>query len=404
MSAPRILFIWDDIGQYGGVRTFLLNCLNDLPHIGFEVALFDLADKPVEIDEEVQGLASMIQPLRRSRMDSERSLQRHLHQAIRAFDPGLLVFVEWRHAEDVLACVPKSLPAINFCLVDRPDQTYYDYAKALVSRMELILGNSYRITRRLRETLDETWHPRIGELFIGVQVPENWSLEVMRGGRMRLVYMSRLNREQKRAQDLIPFVQAMEASKIPYELVIVGQGDVYEAVATALAAAIEQGRVVMTGSLPYPEAMQHFVGSDVFLLFSEYEGMPLVLFHALADGVVPVVSAVPSGVEEVIRHDENGLLFPVGDAARAAAEVVALYQEPARLARLKTEARRQGEQHSIQVTLAEFRKIVQGLFGTFPGPVDWSRYRLPGNPGKTWKARLAWYVPGCILNHLRRGS
>lgn len=401
MHPQRILFIWDDIGQYGGVRTFLLNCLNYLPQEGYDVALFDLADTEMEIDEETRPLASMMHALHRKRGDSERSFQRHLSRAIRTFDPGLLVFVEWRHAEDVLACVPGNLPAINFCLVDRPDQTYYDYAKVLVSRLELILGNSCRITQRLRENLDDKWHTRVGELFIGVQVPENWQLEVMREGRIRIVYMSRLNREQKNAQDLIPFARAMERSGIPYELVIVGHGDAYDEIAASLIDPIEAGHVMLAGSLPYAEAMQHFVGSDVFVLFSAYEGMPLVLFHALAEGVVPVVASGPSGVAEVISHDENGLLFPVGDAARAAAEVLDLCRDPERLARLKTAARRQGEQHSIQVTLAEFRRILDGLFTRFPGPVDWSGFQLPGNPGKTWKSRLAWHLPGNLCNRLR---
>src|SRR5262249_7403173 len=43
---------------------------------------------------------------------------------------------------------------------------------------------------------------------------------------------------------------------------------------------------------------------------------------AMAHGAVPVVTAASSGVADVIRHEENGFVVPVGDMA-AMADVIA---------------------------------------------------------------------------------
>ena len=51
---------------------------------------------------------------------------------------------------------------------------------------------------------------------------------------------------------------------------------------------------------------------DVFALPSSVEGLPLVVLEAMASGNGIVASALP-GMEEAVRPEINGLLFPVGD-------------------------------------------------------------------------------------------
>lgn len=63
-----------------------------------------------------------------------------------------------------------------------------------------------------------------------------------------------------------------------------------------------------------PELLRIF---DIFCLTSVYEGLPLTVLEAMASGV-PVIGANVLGINEVIRNDTNGLLFPKNDEKRLA--------------------------------------------------------------------------------------
>lgn len=58
----------------------------------------------------------------------------------------------------------------------------------------------------------------------------------------------------------------------------------------------------------------YIVNSSLFVLSSDYEGMPNALMEAMALGI-PCISAncPPGGIAELIEHGTNGLIFPVGD-------------------------------------------------------------------------------------------
>ncbi len=68
-------------------------------------------------------------------------------------------------------------------------------------------------------------------------------------------------------------------------------------------------------------------GADAFVLPSLKEGLPLAMLEAMACGV-PVVATPVNGIPEVIQHNVNGLLIPVGDARALAESVVRLLVDP----------------------------------------------------------------------------
>ena len=63
--------------------------------------------------------------------------------------------------------------------------------------------------------------------------------------------------------------------------------------------------------------------ADVFLLTSINEGIPLTVIEAMAAGL-PVVATDVSGVAEVVRNGETGLLAPSGDVESLARHVLRL--------------------------------------------------------------------------------
>jgi glycosyltransferase involved in cell wall biosynthesis len=65
---------------------------------------------------------------------------------------------------------------------------------------------------------------------------------------------------------------------------------------------------------------------DIFLLCSDYEGMPVTLIEAMVAGVPPVATSV-GGVPEVVEEGRTGYLAPQGDVAGLADAVVRLLDD-----------------------------------------------------------------------------
>ncbi len=73
--------------------------------------------------------------------------------------------------------------------------------------------------------------------------------------------------------------------------------------------------------------------ADVYVLSSKYEGWARVLVEALAAGV-PVVTTDVGCAGEVVRHEETGLVVPVGDVAAFADALVRIGTDAGLRARL----------------------------------------------------------------------
>jgi glycosyltransferase involved in cell wall biosynthesis len=82
--------------------------------------------------------------------------------------------------------------------------------------------------------------------------------------------------------------------------------------------------IIFAGSVRYAEVPALLREHDVFLLTSDYEGLPLSLLEAMGQGLVPVVSALKSGIPEVVDNS-NGLLVAVNDVPGYARAIVQLH-------------------------------------------------------------------------------
>jgi glycosyltransferase involved in cell wall biosynthesis len=80
------------------------------------------------------------------------------------------------------------------------------------------------------------------------------------------------------------------------------------------------GRVDLPG---YKKNVQPYVArSDLFVLSSDFEGMPNALLEAVAVGVPVVSTDCLSGPAEILQQGEGGLLVPVGDAGALSDAIV----------------------------------------------------------------------------------
>ena len=66
-----------------------------------------------------------------------------------------------------------------------------------------------------------------------------------------------------------------------------------------------------TGMLPHEKVMETLTDGDVFVLFSNHEGLPCTMLEAMAVGL-PIICTAIKGMEEWIT-EETGILVPIAD-------------------------------------------------------------------------------------------
>ena len=157
---------------------------------------------------------------------------------------------------------------------------------------------------------------------------------------IRLLYAGRLEQHQKRALDLIPFVQSLVTAGILFRLDICGAGPEEEQIAAELKPLITSGCVAMHGWVSQADLYDRFYpAADCFVHLAAWEGITISPREAMAHGVVPVISEFTGLHAEGQFLDRiNCLTFPVGRPDAAAQRVGELVSESKLLSRLSTAA------------------------------------------------------------------
>jgi glycosyltransferase involved in cell wall biosynthesis len=126
-------------------------------------------------------------------------------------------------------------------------------------------------------------------------------------------------------KDFPTLLEALARVSEPFRAVIVGDGPDRSVLEEAIARRGLAGRVELLGDRH--DVADILAGSDLFLLSSRSEGLPMSILEAMAAGL-PVVASDVGGVSEAVVDGETGLLVPAADADALAAALGRLLRDP----------------------------------------------------------------------------
>lgn len=241
---------------------------------------------------------------------------------------------DWRHSN---VCPQLSDRVIVVGIVHSDDPLHYDHVRRLGASWNIVVAVSQAVAQRTLALCPDLVD-RLVVIPIGVPIPDCQPAPAPAAPMLRLIYHGILKQHQKRVLDLPRIVAAAAARGVPLRLTIVGAGPDEEALRLAAAPLVAQGLIHFHGVVS-PDAVgvlleQH----DVYLLASEFEGMPNALIEAMGRGCVPLVSRMDSGIPELVRDGENGFMASIGDAEEFADCLQRLWSDPAMRHRLAAKA------------------------------------------------------------------
>lgn len=131
-------------------------------------------------------------------------------------------------------------------------------------------------------------------------------------------------RRQKRLDDWLEVAKMVCSARKDVQFLLVGHGPEEERLRGKVLAMGLSGRVIMPG---FRADGRRLLGiMDVYLMTSEYEGLPVALLEAMC-AHLPVVSTRVGGVPEAITDSVEGFLSPFGDMDALAGNVMRLISD-----------------------------------------------------------------------------
>ncbi len=166
-----------------------------------------------------------------------------------------------------------------------------------------------------------------------------------------ILYAGRVSAE-KNVDLLAPITACLPGA----HLAIVGDGPRRPILEEAL-----QGRAAtFLGYLYGAELASAMASADVLIFPSATDTLGLVALEAMAAGT-PAVAAAAGGIRDLVEHGRNGLLFPPGDAAAAAAGLRRLLDNRLELELMRVRGRRFADAWSWPAATADLRRHYQDL-------------------------------------------
>ena len=149
----------------------------------------------------------------------------------------------------------------------------------------------------------------------------------------RILTVGRFTQEKNHALLLRAFAKMPKPGA---RLLLLGEGP-DEIMLRALASELEiADSVIFPGFFPNPASF--YATADLFVLSSDYEGLPTVLIEALSFGVPVVSTDCLSGPAEILGNGNYGTLTPVGDPEALAQALTDALDAPVDAAALRQRA------------------------------------------------------------------
>ncbi len=253
----------------------------------------------------------------------------HIHFSGPVASVGMITGLAWN--------IPYSMT------VHGPDEFFDQNEMALRQKIEnavfVFCISEFCRSQLMRITQSETW-AKLRIIRLGVQ-PALADVPLRTVGEVptRILCTGRLVGAKGQAILLLAAAELVRRGHA-LQVTLIGDGEDRPALERLAGELRIQGNVIFKGAQGHGAVMEQLLVTDLFVLPSFAEGVPVALMEAMAVGV-PCISTFIAGIPELIRHEKDGLLVPAGSIDALACAIERLITNSEERARFAASAREQ---------------------------------------------------------------
>jgi glycosyltransferase involved in cell wall biosynthesis len=188
--------------------------------------------------------------------------------------------------------------------------------------------------------------------------------------RLQILFAARLV-DQKDPLLMVEVAAALRDAGAAFRINVVGEGDLEDRVRERIAELGLEDEVVLHGAAPGLRGW--YPANDVLLLTSTFEGIPVVLFEAMAMGLPIVTPGLPA-IREMLGAGEEGVVEPRDSVAEYVAPLQRLAEDRVHLAARTAAMRERALGHfTVQQMAAEHGALYEEVVAGRPAPAPSGR-------------------------------
>lgn len=305
---------------FGGAETMCENLTLALRNLGHQVTVVSLYNEHTPISQRMEAAGVPIRYLDK-KLGLDFSMIYKLAAIFREEKPDVV----HTHLDVIKYAVPAAkLAGVNRCVhtvhnvaEKEAEGTLQKHANGFFFRRgwSIPVALSLQVGKTIQSFygLPETAVPIVynGTDLSRCRVKENYRL----GDQVQLLHIGRFNPQKNHERVVEAF--ALLCQQYPQcHLTLVGDGESRQAIQQLAQRREVADKITFAGvqSDVYP----YLAGADLFLLPSDYEGIPMTIIEAMGTGL-PIVATAVGGVPDMLKDQESGLLVPCDTQAVAEA-------------------------------------------------------------------------------------
>lgn len=331
----------------GGAERQIIMLANSLVNRNHEVSLIILADNNLKYD-----ISEKVKIIDLSRFDNQKSnkiinRRRMIKKTLTCIKPDITVHF-WLQSAYLCATMPKSLTGkLIYCERGDPGNSEYRGLLKLIRKIAFKKMDGFVFqSNGAKKFFNESIRKKSIVIHNSVSVPTNLYLEPAKNRTKRIVSVGRLH-NQKNQLLLIKAFNKIKNDIPEYILEIYGEGPLEKSLQKTIDDYQLNNRVILKGT--YKNIFEKIYDATLFVLSSDYEGMPNALMEAMAIGL-PCISTDcrPGGARDLIENDVNGWIVPIDNVNELAYKINNVLHDENKLYKVSCNAMNIRNSHSAQ--------------------------------------------------------